>query len=292
MRNLSLDHESPINHKGSAGTMEASGVLRIYEKSVKNLKLRYMTYIGDGDSKAYPSVVRAQPYGPNKIPVKGECVGHVQKRVGGRLRKYKKDYGNEVLSDGKKLGDIGRLTDKWMNNLQNYYGLAIRQNTDSLNKMRKAVGAGLYHCSKATTTAARHQFCGKDSERCKTCQAEKVGELFADKPGLPLAARDKIMPIFQFEKCLHGKTQNNNEGLNSLIWKRLPKVIFVGAYFLEMGVCSSIFNFNSGACRMLQILKLLGLTLGYYTKIFCEGQLSAKPIENVNVRIYRQKQGK
>ena len=81
--------------------MEVSGVLRIYENSVTNLKLRYMTYIGDDDFKAYPSVVEAQPYGPNKIPVKGECLGHVQKRVGGPLRKYKKDYGNQVLSDGK-----------------------------------------------------------------------------------------------------------------------------------------------------------------------------------------------
>ena len=85
-----MDHACPINHKGSAEAMEVSGVLRLYNKSVKNLKLCYMNYIGDGDSKAYPSVVAAQPYGPNKIPAKWECVGHVQKRVGGRLRRLKK----------------------------------------------------------------------------------------------------------------------------------------------------------------------------------------------------------
>ena len=61
-----------------------------------------------------------QPYGPNKIPAKWECVGHVQKRVGGRLRRLKKNFGSEVLSDGKKLSGIGRLTDKWMNKLQNW----------------------------------------------------------------------------------------------------------------------------------------------------------------------------
>ena len=60
-----MDHECPINHKGSAGAMEASDVLRIYEKSVKHLKLRYMIYIGDGDSNAYPSVV--------KSPLRGVC---------------------------------------------------------------------------------------------------------------------------------------------------------------------------------------------------------------------------
>ena len=42
-----------------------------------------------------------------------DCVGHVQKRVGGRLRKLKKEKGwgrgGEVLSDGKQLG--GKVTE-------------------------------------------------------------------------------------------------------------------------------------------------------------------------------------
>ena len=46
----------PINHEGSAAAMEASGVVRIYEESMKDLMVRYMTYIGDGDSKAYPTI--------------------------------------------------------------------------------------------------------------------------------------------------------------------------------------------------------------------------------------------
>ena len=53
---------APINHQGSAGTMEAIGVVRIFERSVPELKLRYTTYIGDVDSKAYPSVVATNPY--------------------------------------------------------------------------------------------------------------------------------------------------------------------------------------------------------------------------------------
>ena len=67
-----------------------------------------------------------EPY-PNKQVVKRECVGHVQKRLGGRLRKFKKVHGNELLADNKKLGDIGILNDKWINKLQNYYCLSIRQ---------------------------------------------------------------------------------------------------------------------------------------------------------------------
>ena len=54
------EHECPINHIGSAGAMEASGVLKIYEKSVENVKLFYIISV-----KAYPTVGKAQPCGPN-----------------------------------------------------------------------------------------------------------------------------------------------------------------------------------------------------------------------------------
>ena len=64
---------------------------------------------------------------------KGECIGHVQKRVGTRLRKVKADYKGVKFSDGKGIGrGKTRLTDKVMNTLQNHYGMAIRQNADNL----------------------------------------------------------------------------------------------------------------------------------------------------------------
>ena len=258
---------------------------------MKDLKVRYMIYIGDGDSKAFPTIQKAEPYGPNKIPTKGECFGHVQKRVGTRLRKFKKENGQHVLSDGKKLGGVARLTEKWINKLQNYYGLVIRQNTDNLLNMRKAVVAVLYHSSEASTTEARHQFCDKNSDWCKMRMAEKSGEIYVEKPGLPAAVRDKIMPIFRdlskselLEKCLHGKTQNN-EGLNAFIWKRIPKYIYVGAYALEMGVCSAIMNFNSGACRMLDAMQHLQLRLGKYTKDFV-AKSDVKRINKMKRKMY------
>ena len=92
--------------------MEAVGVVKIFQKSLVDLQLRFTTYIGDGDSKAYSDVVKADPYGPEKPPIKEECVGHVQKRVGSRLRKFKKENGSKILKDKKKLGGAGRLNDK------------------------------------------------------------------------------------------------------------------------------------------------------------------------------------
>ena len=118
--NFVKDHNCPINHHGSAGAMELVGIVNIFERSVADLQLCFTTFVDDGDSKAYPAILNANPYGPDKPVEKGECVGHVQKRVGGRLRKLKKEKGGEVLSDGKELGGIGRLNEKFINRLQNF----------------------------------------------------------------------------------------------------------------------------------------------------------------------------
>ena len=277
------NHVCTINHEGSAPAMETVGIGNIFSRSVKDLKLRYTTYIGDGDSKAYPAVVKANPYGDDHPVVKGECVGHVQKRVGGRLRKFKKENSSMVLSDKKKLGGKGRLHDKWINKLQNYYGLAIRQNTDSLNNMRKAVAAVLYHCSEANSSASRHMFCPKNAKWCKMRLAEEKGEKYVDKPGLPVAIRDAIKPIFQdlssetlLSKCLHGKTQNCNESLNGVVWRRLPKDINVGRHTLEVGVASAVLSFNSGTAGLLAVYNKLDINSGYFTDKYCERRDKAR----------------
>lgn len=57
--------------------------------------------------------------------MKKECKGHVQKRVGSRLRKLKLKYKGKLLADGKPITGPGRLTDRVIDTLQNYYGLAI-----------------------------------------------------------------------------------------------------------------------------------------------------------------------
>lgn len=55
-----------------------------------------------------------------------ECVGHIQKRMGSRLRKLCKDMKGVKLTDNKVIRGKGRLTDDTIEKLQNYYGLAIR----------------------------------------------------------------------------------------------------------------------------------------------------------------------
>ena len=81
-------------------------------------------------------------------------MGHIQKRVGSRLRKLKKDHDSRklVLKDGKPLR--GRLLDKDINRLQNYFRIAIRANFHSVQEMQKSIGAVLYHCSDANDAGA------------------------------------------------------------------------------------------------------------------------------------------
>ena len=76
------------------------------------------------DSKLFQDVKASDPYQGVDI-VKGECVGHVRKRVGTRLRILKECYRGKVLSDNKKLFGKGRLTEKVINTLQNYQMLVI-----------------------------------------------------------------------------------------------------------------------------------------------------------------------
>ncbi|XP_072017400.1 uncharacterized protein [Amphiura filiformis] len=74
----------PRNFSGSSQAMESEGVRRLYERS-EDTKLRYTVFVGDGDSKSFLSVTKAKPY---DVPiVKEECVGHVKKRMGTRLRR-------------------------------------------------------------------------------------------------------------------------------------------------------------------------------------------------------------
>ena len=111
----------------------------MFSRSIRLHKLRYNFYIRDGDSKCFNEIIKLSLYPRHKIE-KGESIYHVQKRVGTWFCSIKKDYKKKILSDGKGIGGgKERLTDKVINTLQNHYGITIRQNTDNLYAMRKAI---------------------------------------------------------------------------------------------------------------------------------------------------------
>ncbi|GFW00402.1 uncharacterized protein TNCV_692411 [Trichonephila clavipes] len=94
---------------------------------------------GDGDCKAFDAV-KENIYG-NEYPIeKLECIGHVMKRMGTRLRRLKAQLKGQILSDGKCLSGKNRLTEHEIDNLQSYYGSAIRRNHSSVQNMGKLSG--------------------------------------------------------------------------------------------------------------------------------------------------------
>ena len=42
--------------------IEPNGILECFESSVEKRQLRYLTYIGDGDTTSYQNIVGADPY--------------------------------------------------------------------------------------------------------------------------------------------------------------------------------------------------------------------------------------
>ncbi|GFU66307.1 uncharacterized protein TNCV_3642301 [Trichonephila clavipes] len=76
-------------------------------------------------------------YGKNTV-AKCKCIGNIQKRVGTKLRKLKYKR--------KDLRGRGKLTDIFIDKLQNYYGIAIRDNVNYLQGMQRAVIAAFFRC--------------------------------------------------------------------------------------------------------------------------------------------------
>ncbi|GFU17560.1 uncharacterized protein TNCV_2946771 [Trichonephila clavipes] len=133
------------NYVGSSGAMEIQGASKIFQRSLSLHNARYITYLGDGDCKAFDAVKKKNIYG-NEYPIeKLECIGHVMKRMGTRLRRLKAQLKGQILSDGKCLSGKNRLTEHEIDNLQSYYGSAIRRNHSSVQNMRQAIWAIFLH---------------------------------------------------------------------------------------------------------------------------------------------------
>lgn len=263
------EKECLINHSGSAGKMEVVGMVRIFQRSEDKRNAKYTGYIGDGDAKTFLAIKEASPYGPDISVSKIECVGHIQKRMGTRLRKLKKS--NIKCSDGKTVGGKGRLTDKMIDKLTVYYGNAIREHKNNLTEMRKAVWAVYFH-TRSTDSEPLHSFCPSGPESwCgyNKAVAEGSQDSFIHKPTIPISVMDVIKPIFRdlshpnlLTRCLGGKTQNNNESINSVIWKLCPKTQGSGRRIVEIATNEAVILFNEGNRGRKNVMEEFGIVVG------------------------------
>lgn len=257
-RYFPTEYHTCSNHSGSAGGMEVVGVYRIFERSEIFYQLKYVEYYGDGDSKGFEVV--KDMYGENSV-VKLECIGHVQKRVGSRLRKLKKSK--------KGLGGKNKLTDKFIDKLQNYYGIAIRSNVGNLMNMQSACIAAFFHCCSGKLNQMHGQCPVGANSWCKFRRAEFSGSTLNEKSkGLPLTVINAIKKTYMdlcnqelLQRCLHGRTQNANESFNGLLWNIIPKETFVELSTLQLGINLAVILFNSGYAGLIPLFKELGLEI-------------------------------
>lgn len=259
------EEECTCNHKGSAGKMEVDGVIEMFARSEELHNVKYATYVGDGDTKTFKSLLETHPYGEELIVKKSECVGHVKKRMGSRLRAAtKKTKGVGGKGEGK-------LTLKLIKHLTNYYGLAIMCNPNSISAMRKNIFATFLHkCS--TDETPQHDKCPPGRESwCTWRKAEALGKLkeYHHLPPLCQKVQDLLRPIYEdlshddlLERCLGGNTQNNNESFNAVLWRLAPKHQFCTAKTIELSAFLSAIMFNEGYSPLLRLMEVMGIVVG------------------------------
>lgn len=285
-------HRCNANFAGSSGSMDSAGMLAIFQRSVEQHNARYVEFLGDGDSKAHNLLVQENVYGDIEV-AKLECVGHVQKRLGSRLRSLKKRLGTTRLPDGKGIGGKGRLTDKLIDKLQVYYGKAIRQNSHDIDCMQNAVMAIWYH-TKSTDENPDHDFCppGEGSWCGFQRDVARGTSDYTHESPIPEAVADAIFPTFEalsaeslLSRCLHGGTQNQNEAINGLIWQRATKETHASTPTVELATFLAVGYFNDGAQTLVSVLEELGITPG------CHCRKACRKLDHDRIRHSRRKSG-
>jgi len=132
------EEECMKNHEGSSGKMEVDSIKEMFSRSEEKFGVKYIysNYIGDEDSKTFKAILELNPYGDELTVIKSECIGHVEKRMGTRLRNVRKE---------KKLSGKNKLTDKIVKKLTKYYALSIQRNVNSVENMKKEIMATYFH---------------------------------------------------------------------------------------------------------------------------------------------------
>lgn len=131
--------------------MEMDSIKEMFSRSEELHGVRYVNYIGDGDSKTFKGILDLQPYG-DFIVKKSEDINHVHKRMAMHLRNVKKS----------KKFKRRVFTDALIKKLSTYYGLAIRRN-NTVQNMKNAIMATLNHMT-STNDSPNHSLCPYGAE--------------------------------------------------------------------------------------------------------------------------------
>lgn len=234
------------NFDGKSGAMEGAAAVKLWGRS-QELGYRYKVFVGDGDSSAFNSVAEMNDgEGPYSIPVKKEeCLNHVGKRLGTRLRKMKASLKHETTTKAGKnvfrstLAGKKGLTDDVINSLQRHFqqNLLGYPKDGTVEGLRMTLMSNYYH-STSTDKDPRHTSCPKGKDSWCAWNADLA---FGRKPKhnpkhqylahLNAEQRKHVFGVYMdlttndlLSRCFQKRTQNANESLHSKLWLKCLKV--------------------------------------------------------------------
>ena len=252
------------NYQGTSQSMESTGAIEIWRRSIETHNLAYGTYIGDGDSSSFKNLVQSNPYEGQVSIRKEECIGHVQKRLKKRL--MKKAQGLTSLSQSKA------------DRIAHLYALVVVQHRgQSATEIRDGLQVLLSHTKEV------HDRCpaGENS----WCYFQKKVALYEiDSGNAPPTTREPYLSPTEFGRAVEvfkvfgslnfcrtitlGKTQNSNESLHNMLWHNSPKSKHVGQKSLVASTALAVLSFNDGSLSYSRVMEELGLTISHHTLLY------------------------
>ena len=260
------------NYEGSSGSMEVECALRIWKRSIEEHSLRYTIMLSDGDSKAYDAVSAANVYGVDVLIEKEDCINHVAKRMGTALRKLASvSKAQKTTITGK-----GKLTNMKIKKIQNYYGKAIKLYSSDVPLLQKRIMGILLHLS-STDEQPKHAHCPPgESSWCfwqRAIASSKEPGSHKGHETLPVEIGKKLVPIFQrlsdpklLNRCSRNMTQNANEALHSILWKIVPKSVYVGRKTMQTAMALAVCKYAMGASFQIVMCRVMELEPGKILK--------------------------
>ena len=174
------------------------------------------------------------------------------------LRRRSKCFlSNQAPDQDQESGGKNGLTKKIIDQMQNYYGMAIRAHIGDKDGMIRAIRAIFSHFSNS------HEYCPGDETTW--CKYNRKDPKYKPKTIAPEVLK-KIEPIFEclsdpeFLERVQRGGQNPNEALHSLIWLRSPKHIFASPEAIRVSTALAVIQRNIGNVGLLQVLEKMGIT--------------------------------
>ncbi|GFX86228.1 uncharacterized protein TNCV_2561101 [Trichonephila clavipes] len=250
---------------------------------------------GDSETKTFNALSENKPYSDDHLIQKIECVGHVQKRMGTRLRKLNPPTGQhgffrptreaskmdhtEFFPDGhgyELVSSVRALVpQKFSVEEELMHVKHVEVKSPHVGVMWK-FGRGVISSSRLTDSLIdklAHYY--GNAIRCNSTSVKEMRKAILAVWGHSCSTEDEPMHWFcptnpntrylphpaLLKKCLRGKTQNPNESLNSLIWKFCPKTIGTSLQIAEIAANLATSVFNDGNQILITILEKFGLKI-------------------------------